>query len=264
MHIFYTHNYGLIMSLIFLAAMEARSVQEWGPNQEQAKAKIKGFLKQLENDVSSLPFSPIILEQVKRVIAGVNDSSPADTSIRLEGLLYSISDDIKSSIFLMLPSDVRSLYEQSEPHFGREVEVGFPCLLYDIDEAGKCLALERSTASAFHSIRCLEAGFVAIWRCLGVPDPIAGYERNWSNRVKRVAEKIEEKWPKKLGRMSDEAKFFDKIIGTFQAMQNPYRNNTMHFDEKYTVEEAEEIFLLVKGVMKRVASRMDENGLPLA
>jgi hypothetical protein len=264
MHTFYAHNYGLLMSFVALASYQTRFIEKWGDNGEPGKKEIKHLLHQIKDGVSELPFNPIILDQTNRVLDSIDTSNPADVSIRLEDLMLNISSDMRSSIFLMLPSDVRSLYEQAEPHYGREVEVGFPSLLYDIDEAGKCLALERSTAATFHSIRCLEAGFTAIWRYLGVPDPITGYERNWSNRVNRVAEKIEEKWPKKSGRMSDEAKFFDKIIGTFHGMQNPYRNNTMHFDEKYTVEEAEEIFLLVKGIMKRVASRMDENGQPLA
>ena len=36
----------------------------------------------------------------------------------------------------------------------------------------------------------------------------------------------------------------------------------MHVDKKYTEEEAEQIFSVVTSFMKKIASRMDEQGCP--
>ncbi len=83
-------------------------------------------------------------------------------------------------VLLMQSDDVR--YFDTNPLFGGEVTLKFPSVGYEIEEAGKCLALERSTAAAFHS----------------------------------------------------------------------------------TTEEARHIFEIVGGFMRKLASRMDENGLPLA
>ena len=47
-------------------------------------------------------------------------------------------------------------------------------------------------------------------------------------------------------------------------MQNPWRNGTMHLDQVYTPEDARHIFEVVGGFMRKLASRMDEDGLPLA
>ncbi len=47
-------------------------------------------------------------------------------------------------------------------------------------------------------------------------------------------------------------------------MMNPYRNATMHLDQKYTNEEAGHIFEVVNGFMRKVALRMDEDGKPFA
>lgn len=47
-------------------------------------------------------------------------------------------------------------------------------------------------------------------------------------------------------------------------MQNPYRNSTMHLDSVYTEDDARMVFNLVRGLIQKIASRMDENGLPLA
>jgi hypothetical protein len=47
-------------------------------------------------------------------------------------------------------------------------------------------------------------------------------------------------------------------------MANPYRNATMHLDDKYTEDEARSLLELVRGYLRSVAARMDEDGLPLA
>ena len=57
---------------------------------------------------------------------------------------------------------------------------------------------------------------------------------------------------------------FDEAYGALAGMQNPYRNSTMHLDDKYTPDEARHIFEVVKGFMARLAVRMDEQGAPLA
>jgi len=38
----------------------------------------------------------------------------------------------------------------------------------------------------------------------------------------------------------------------------------MHVENKYLPEEAEHIFIAVRGFVKKLASRMDEQGQPLA
>ncbi len=48
------------------------------------------------------------------------------------------------------------------------------------------------------------------------------------------------------------------------AVRNVWRNSTMHAESKYTLDEAEHIFVSVKGFMRKLAFRMDENGTPLA
>jgi hypothetical protein len=86
-------------------------------------------------------------------------------------------------------------YEQDPSLFGQDVSAKFPSASYEIAEAGKCLALDRSTASAFHAIRCLEAGIRAISRCLGIPDPTRGAERSWAKVLRAIKEENDRRWP---------------------------------------------------------------------
>jgi hypothetical protein len=75
---------------------------------------------------------------------------------------------------------------------------------------------------------------------------------------------IDRRWPPALIRSGGDAELFENAYAALSGMQNPWRNATMHLDQKYTLEEARHIFEIVNGLMRKLASRMDENGLPLA
>src|SRR5262249_39536541 len=53
--------------------------------------------------------------------------------------------------------------------FGEEVATKFVPANQDIEEAGKCLALSRGTATVFHLMRVMEAGLKALAKPLGIP-----------------------------------------------------------------------------------------------
>jgi hypothetical protein len=89
----------------------------------------------------------------------------------LDRLLAVIAEEAGTRLFISVGADAVELYEPSKPRFGKNVAEKFSSIAYEIEEAGKCLALERSTAAAFHSIRSLEAGIAALSRCLQIPDP---------------------------------------------------------------------------------------------
>ncbi len=172
-------------------------------------------------------------------------------------------DQLKRPKFLVLTGADRAFYEPTVPLFGPEVEAKFGSVRYDISEAGKCLALDRHTACAFHLLRSMEAGMRAISRSLGIPDPTKGNQRNWNKAMTAINEKIDEKWPPS-GRLSGDGPMFEKMAANLGMMNNPYRNAAMHLEDRYTEDDARHLLALVKGFMQHVASRMDEDGLPLA
>jgi hypothetical protein len=167
---------------------------------------------------------------------------------------------------LVVERQTERYFAPDAPLFGEHFAAKFQTNgLYELDEAGKCLALGRSTASVFHLMRLLEIGIRATARCLQIPDPLKPAERNWAIILKHIWENgIEKKWPTAAARMSGDGALFESIHATLDAVKNPWRNETMHVEKKYTDDEAEHIFIAVKGFMKTLASRMDENGLPVA
>jgi hypothetical protein len=173
-------------------------------------------------------------------------------------------EELGMPVFLSLSPGMVDYYQPTEPLFGQEVADKFQSLQYEIGEAGKCFALGRSTASAFHSIRCLEAGIAALSRCLGIPDPTRGSERNWANLLRAIKTQLDTRWPPGAARFSGDGEFFESAYATLAALQNPYRNATMHLDAKYTEEEALDVMLAVRRFIKKIADRMDETGDPKA
>lgn len=169
-----------------------------------------------------------------------------------------------TKVAFMLGPDKLHLFEPTAPLFGPAFQTGFSGLMYEIDEGAKCLALGRSTAAAFHFIRCMEGGITALSRCLGIPDPTKGSDRSWMKLLDALDKAIKLKWPKSSDRFTGDGRFFEEAHATLAAIQNPYRNSTMHLDQKYTEEEARHIMEMVKGFMRKIASRMDENGDPKA
>ena len=222
-------------------------------------------LKQLDAEANRIG-----LNSVHQHISRINEASSSgtvlitDMRVMMVELYNRLRDGLQERVFLSIGTKDQDFYRQSEPLFGRNVQDKFPSLIYDIEEAGKCFALDRSTASAFHSIRSLEAAISAMSRCLGIPDPTKGSQRSWANLLRDIKNELDRRWPASTGRMSGDAKLFDEAFGALAGMQNPYRNSTMHLADKYTPDEAKHIFDVVKGFMARLAERMDEQGLPLA
>jgi hypothetical protein len=152
-----------------------------------------------------------------------------------------------------------------EPIFGEDVAKKFSTEgAFEIDEAAKCLALGRATAAVFHLMRILEVGIRSICRCLQIPDPTKPAERNWAIILRDIDAGIKARWPKGADRMTGDGALFASLYASLEAVRNPWRNATMHVENKYTYDEAEHIFVAVKGFMRKLASRMDEQGQPLA
>jgi hypothetical protein len=142
----------------------------------------------------------------------------------------------------------------------------FPEAISDVEEASKCFAFDRHTACVFHLMRVAETGIRSVARCLRIPDPVKPAERNWGiilRTIKGEMERRSKASPIDWANPADAA-FFDQCYASLDSIKNAWRNPTMHMAHKYTGEEAEDILGAVRGFMRKLASRMDEQGQPLA
>lgn len=174
-----------------------------------------------------------------------------------ESIHSRLQDELGSTYFLSLSKSEAAEYNSDG--FGDEVHAKFPSIVFELDEASKCMALGRYTAAVFHWMRSVEAALRAVRLCLGATAPLAAQGRNWGNILKELRDMrtgAPPRWP--------ENDYFSGIYASIEAVMHAWRNSTMHIENKYTREEAESIRDCVKALLQRIASRMDEQGMPRA
>lgn len=203
-------------------------------------------------------------QQCARLADLMVSGSPTVIAAQLTALLERMYDESRLRKFVTLSVRQAELVFSAEPLFGAEVNTKFPTAAFEIEEGGKCLGLERPTAAVFHCMRVMEIGIASVARCLGIPDPIKPAERNWGAILRSLKEEFDRrdkaalpaKWaqPDKV--------FFEDVYASLDAVRNPWRNATMHVENKYSPDEAEHIFYAVKAFMRKLASRLDEAGEP--
>lgn len=178
----------------------------------------------------------------------------------IEHINSRLRDELSTTAMFVLERDKTKYFEPVEPLFGKDVEAQFATASYEIDEAAKCIALDRSTAAVFHLMRVLETGIEATRKCLGIPDSLKTGDRNWGAILRKIKDAI-------VGKTWTNAKdreLFEAVYVTLDAVRTAWRNTTMHVENKYTDEEAEHVFISVRAFMRNLASRCDENGEPKA
>jgi len=215
-------------------------------------------LQKLRAEVVALG-APVSLVSVDRLIRNLKDDkdfTQESAMILMESMETRIFDELASkNIFALSPKET-SFFDGGD--FGKDVISKFPSAAYDIDEAAKCLALSRATASVFHLMRVMEVALGALHKCLGITVALVGNDRNWGNILNRIRDNI-----KARGNFNEKL-FFQELYALLDAVKDAWRNATMHVEDKKTEDEAEMIFITVRSFMKKLSSRMDESGVPLA
>ena len=166
----------------------------------------------------------------------------------------------------VIESEKDKYFDSETPVFGQDVQDKFISTTFEIDEAAKCFALSRSTACVFHLMRAMEIVIRALARCLSIPDPTKPAQRNWGFILKSFKDEIDDRNVARPSRWSnaDDRQFFDDAYASIDVVRNAWRNTTMHVERKYTDDEAEGVLIAVQVFMKKIASRLDEGGQPLA
>ena len=168
-----------------------------------------------------------------------------------------VADELKGKAFYYVSDHVELLSDS--PLFGDKVEEAFPSARYGISEAGRCLALRRSTACVLHLMRALEPVLTSLCAALDMSMP----RKSWDIVIRKIAKEIrsrsegptDEKW-----RDEDEP-FFSEAAAHFQLIKSAWRNHAMHGRDIYTEERAEEIYDSVRSFMHHLSKRLSEEGL---
>jgi hypothetical protein len=237
--------------------------------EEEDKVFVRGRLNGIEAHLRTLSADITILsiEDARKSI-DFSYATWETAQHQLSEVSNTLRREISQRKMLVLDTREQALYSPKKPHIGPEFDVAFATNgVFELDEAAKCLALGRSTASVFHLMRLMEIGIRAAARCLGIPDPIKDADRNWGRVLDKIKGELDGRVASKSVRRWTNAKdkeLFARVYASLDAVRVAWRNPTMHVENKYTPDEAEHIFLTVRGFMKTLAERCDEEGQPAA
>jgi hypothetical protein len=255
-------------SLLELANETGRLVQLYKnvkPDVKWAEATVKGNEQALTKHAAT--FSELGLDMCRihceRIVKALNQPPP-EVGVMLAELMQRMYDECRLRRFMALSVKQADFAFPTKPLFGEDVNDKFPAAAFEIDEAGKCLGLSRPTAGVFHCMRAMEISIAAVARCLGIPDPTKPAQRNWGAILKSFKDELERRNNSRppLWDIGSDRAYFEEVYVSLDAVRNPWRNATMHVENKYSDDEAEHVFVAVRGLMRKIASRMDENGEP--
>ena len=169
----------------------------------------------------------------------------------VENLAKSMAIELEDRKFYGPLRRYEQYYEQPKL-FGDEVFFHFPSANNDIFEAGACLALERGTASVMHLMRVVEVGLKALSTALGVTQ-----QNDWGSYLREIEKELAARIKASGTRVPDE-QFYVEVFLTFDNVRRAWRNPTMHVDNVYSPERAEEILIAVRGLMRHLATEFSE------
>jgi len=204
---------------------------------------------------AGLRMTTLCIEQQLRHLEGFK-KIPQNTAIAqeiahgLEEVQNRLQDELSLQFLLSLTPKEAEWFSINAPRFGGGVEDKFPALVEDIDESAKCLGLGRYTASVFHLMRVMERGVQTFGQKLGITAVnILGQEKNWQNILDEINKSV-----KSLPQIDSLTKRYANISSNLYNVKLAWRNEVMHPKATYTPDEAEAIFLAVRGFMRELAS----------
>jgi hypothetical protein len=161
----------------------------------------------------------------------------------LNQIMERLMDELSGVVLFSVPDNDK--FEPSSPLFGHDVESKFPQMSEDISEAGKCLALDRPTATVFHLMRVVEIGVQRFGDKIGVN---LASEKNWQNILDESNKAI-----KAMDQKATETKAFAAASAHLYNVKIGWRNEVMHPKQTYTADEAKTIFSSVELFIRDLA-----------
>lgn len=137
----------------------------------------------------------------------------------------------------------RSLGSSVQNPFGAEFSLQFPDLTVDIAEAQRCLWANLGTAAVFHLMRVMERFIKILGKNLKINLDVD--RANWSDIANHV-EKSLKLLPSTTRVQRAKKEKLAASVAHLNAVRIAWRNPVMHPKAVYSVEEAQQIFDLVK------------------
>ena len=171
---------------------------------------------------------------------------PEELVAALDELSNRIEDEISSQMFWFVPSD-REKYFDANCLFGKKIEVKFPEMVADIEDAGLCLGTGCWTAGVYHLMRVMEASLKKLTGKLAIT--ILDIEhKTWKEILDPIDAAV-----KLIPKKTNEQEVVTQAALHLRHVSIAWRNRTMHHRERYNQKEAEAIFAHVNTFVNHLA-----------
>ncbi len=193
---------------------------------------------------------PATLAHVPRVRRALEEAATYyDVQNPIGELRSRMHDELKARLFLLVPPQEASYYNQREP-FGPEVAKRFPHATTDIESASDGIALGMHTASVFHLMRVMERGVQKFGKALKVALARGKKLAEHPRRINKAIKALPENTPRLKARKAEVA----TVSAYLYSVKLAWRNPVMHPKATYSPEEAVDVYGHVKSFMKKLAS----------
>lgn len=177
-----------------------------------------------------------------------------------EALEVVAKSELAAVHFLVVHPDRVALFEASAP-FGSAVHERMPSCRHDIEEAAKCLALQRYTAAVSHLMRCAEVAARILAQHLRVRAKdletatmgvtLSRIREAIGDRMKLGSKRKTRKW------VSD-SEFYSLAALQLAEVERSWRHAVAHARRDYSSEDSVRVYELVRGLMQHLATRLKE------
>jgi hypothetical protein len=230
-------NLEILEGMVPWNAMRPDGGDDWPELQE----KLRRCLEALHKECERLPISTAIEMQIERAANDImigTDYDNAAAMSRLVEIRKNVINELAQHYFLQVPRARRSYYEGTEPLFGEIVAAKFGDAARDIAAAGRCLALEESTAAVFHLMRVLEHGLRFLASQVGLASDAMALE-NWKNVIDQIEKKIREMeaLPKSSSKSETMQRYSEAAV-QFRYFKDAWRNHVSHSRSTYDGRDA--------------------------
>lgn len=162
--------------------------------------------------------------------------------------------ELEDHAFLRVEPAHRMFYENPLEEW-RDAVGRFPSAQRDLEEASKCLALDRPTACVFHLMRAMGPALTAIAEVL----EIRKHFPTWSAFLIAFRSAYTVRFSGKTAADADALAFYSGVEAHLTSVKDAWRNPTMHAVEiSYSESEALDIYRSVGAFLRKIAMRLSE------
>jgi len=192
-----------------------------------------------------LPISKSHAEELVKYLDGEEVLDGYELACLAKALRWTFIYELQNRLVFMVPSDRARHYDTEGTILGEEVTEEWPDLFDDADEAGKCFATGRYTASVFHLMRIMEFGLYQLGKSLNI-----AISKNWQQAITDIEKEIKfwNAYPSPGWKTIEP--LYAESATHYRWVKDAWRNHTMHIRKIYGLEKAKLILDNVSDFMR--------------